>query len=229
MVVGAFLSLYRTWEGAVVLAALVGFAHLLGAVVTWFVLRRSRRLAGPRASESLLKNVATGLLLCVAHVGLVVPALVALAPVRPYLIAEDSMLPTLRDGEILLVDTSAYNRDAVARGDIVVFDHPKVPEHSMVKRVIGLPSEQVRVLNAGVEVDGRTIEEPYLGPNGHRASLWTAYDRVTLDQGAVYVLGDNRRDSEDSRNFGPIPIADLHGGGLYLVWGPSTGRLGKIE
>jgi len=159
---------------------------------------------------------------------------------QPYLIPSESMEHTLLVGDFLLVNRQVYApagrltswllpyRD-VARGDIVVFHHPQ-PHPYLVKRVVGLPGDRLRVDNGRVFINGLALDEPYAAfepvpPNPFRDNFpgriytdpqvdptwWrqmqslTSNGELTVPEGQYFVLGDNRNHSEDSRFWGFVP------------------------
>ena len=129
-----------------------------------------------------------------------------------FVVEGNSMLPTLGDGQSVVAVRSRRRWNRLERGDIVVFCHLEFPGRVFIKRLVGLPDEQVRVENGAVYIDGVLLEEPYLdGQSVERQDLnrnwWNG-------PGELFVVGDNRQESEDSRTFGPVD------GGLVLgrVW-----------
>ena len=126
-----------------------------------------------------------------------------------------SMDPTIKVGETVLVDTNGYRFGRLPRtGDLVLFSEGGCP---LVKRVIGLPGQVVLITHGVVFVDGRRLSEPYLNSEVDPAD----YGPFTVAPGRVFVAGDNRINSRDSRvGMGQIPIADL----LGKVVGPSLER-----
>jgi signal peptidase I len=143
--------------------------------------------------------------------------------VQPFWIPSASMEPTLHgcpgcNADRLLVDKLSYHLHAVHRGDVVVFSRPpKVPstDADLVKRVIGLPGESVRASGGIVYIDNRALTEPYVAPDCHGTSN---FGPTTVPSGDVFVMGDNRCDSEDSRFFGPIPKSTIVGRAFVIVW-----------
>ena len=113
----------------------------------------------------------------------------------------ESMAPTITNGEKVTVDIKAYVSSQPQRGDIIVFKDESGTV--MVKRVVGLPGEQIEIKDAKVYVDGTEIKEDYLNQQNSTEtsgnSLWEIPDK------SVFVMGDNRVHSKDSRDFGPIP------------------------
>ncbi len=172
-------------------------------------------------------------------VGIVLVAAVLLRSFvfAPYFIPSASMEPTLHgcptcNNDHVLVNKLAYTLHGVHRGDVVVFDRPPtwhVSEPHLVKRVIGLPGDRLTVRGGKLYVNGLELDEPYLDPNcGPMTSLGESPRKPTksygpVPKGDVFVLGDNRCDSSDSRAFGPVPESDIVGRAFIIVW--PLGRL----
>ncbi len=116
------------------------------------------------------------------------------------------MAPTLLSGHIVQMRPLAVSEveRPSNRGLIVALRHPLRSQAIYLKRVIGLPNEHVALAGGKVEVDGRTVEEPYL--RGNVETLSKGANQWFTDADEVFVLGDNRGDSEDSRMFGPVPV-----------------------
>jgi signal peptidase I len=133
------------------------------------------------------------------------------------------MNPTLASGDYLLVDRTAYSRGAPERGDIVLFHPPDDDDETYVKRIVGLPGETVTIRDDAVLIDGSPLTEPYLtgvktrcpAPRVPAGCSWT------VPAGAIFVLGDNRTGSSDSREFGPVPLARVVGEAVVTVWPPT--------
>lgn len=132
-----------------------------------------------------------------ALVGLVVLVLAGLrGTLRRYVIAEQSMMPALRDGDWILAQRSTGRLE---RGDIIVFDHPRGTDFTLVKRVIGLASETVTITNGQVHIDGEVLAEPWADGPTRPDGEW----ELTADE--VFVLSDARTLTfADGRAFGPI-------------------------
>ncbi|NPV07331.1 MAG: signal peptidase I [Anaerolineae bacterium] len=127
-----------------------------------------------------------------------------------------SMVPTLQEGQYLLVNKLAYRIGDVSRGDIAVFRSPQDPELILIKRVIGLPGEEILISEGGVFVNGEQLVEPYLAP-GSSASVWGP---VVLGPDQYLMLGDNRNNSNDSRFFGPVSRSAIIGKAWFSIWPP---------
>ncbi len=125
-----------------------------------------------------------------------------------------SMLPTLQPGTFVIVNKLAYFGGEVERGDVVVFNLPQDSQQRYIKRVIGLPGEEVRVSGGNVYVDGNRLAEPYLDVATQRSGTWTVPD------GSLFVMGDNRNNSSDSRVWGAVPVHDVIGKASVIYWPP---------
>jgi len=137
---------------------------------------------------------------------LVVAALLRLFVFQPYVITSNSMEPTLQSGERILVNTLTYRFASPSRGDIVVFAYPRDEKRTFVKRVLAVEGETVELRGNQVYINGQVIQEPYLHPGDY-----PPFGPETVPQGKVFVLGDNRRVSEDSREWGLLDKENLIG------------------
>jgi len=147
-----------------------------------------------------------------------------LARLEPVLVEGDSMRPTLLPGQRLAV--GPLDRPP-RRGDLVVVrrapTQPTPVGLEVVKRVVGLPGERVRLVAGRLEVDGVEVAEPYLGDTGGEAGAPPAGAGdldVRLGGDQYLVLGDHRAASTDGRDFGPVPAADLTGRVRFAYWPP---------
>jgi len=125
-----------------------------------------------------------------------------------------SMMPTLQDGEFVLVNRIAYRFGDVQRADIIVFHYPQAPEEELIKRVIGLPGDEIRIQDGRVTVNGVQLEEVYIASPPEYAGSWNVPD------GYLFVLGDNRNNSSDSHQWGMLPIGNVVGQALLIYWPP---------
>ena len=128
----------------------------------------------------------------------------------------NSMNATLRSGDILWVTRCDYRNRLPQRQDVVICYYPgrylqrcRWIRQRFVKRVVGLPGETVSICDGVVHIDGRPLQEPYLDPRRNRRLC--QMEPVTLGEREVFVLGDNRDSSNDSRHIGPIPLDMLRG------------------
>jgi len=132
------------------------------------------------------------------------------------------MVPTLKVGDRVLVNKLSYKFHDVHRGDIVVFDAPPAAQagniKDLVKRVIGLPGETLEARDGKVYVNGRLLEEPYL-PKG---TPTTNLPPTKVPAGSVFVMGDNRTASKDSRIFGAVKESSIVGRVFLRIWPPGS-------
>lgn len=138
---------------------------------------------------------------------------------EPIQVDGPSMLPTLEDGERMLVEKVSYWFGEPQRGDIIICYYPGY-EESCVKRVIGLPGETVQVVNGSILIDGSVLDE---------RAYWRDWidedmDPVTVPEDSVFVVGDNRNWSKDSRapDVGCIPYEEIMGRAICVFW-PQSG------
>ncbi|KGP77205.1 signal peptidase I [Desulfosporosinus sp. Tol-M] len=132
---------------------------------------------------------------------------------QPYLIRQPSMEPGLVSGDRIVVNRLAYRGCAPTRGDVVVFAFPKDLKRTFVKRVIAAEGETVELRDNKVFVNGDVIAEPYVKPGDY-----PPYGPEVVPVGKVFVLGDNRRESEDSREWGLLPKNYLLGKAWLLYY-----------
>jgi signal peptidase I len=139
----------------------------------------------------------------------------------PFYIGSESMVPTLEVWDRVLINKLAYDFAEPERGDIVLFESPEDGKDPLIKRVVGLPEDTIELRQGHLLVNGEPTKEPYL-----RAELpgATPYGPVRVPEGHVFVMGDNRANSFDSRYFGPVPRENLIGEALFRFWPP--GRVG---
>lgn len=124
-----------------------------------------------------------------------------------------SMVPTLHNGEFVLVNRLAYRLGAPQRGDIIVFHFPPDPaSQDLIKRVIGLPGDQITVDKGIVFVNGTSLSEPYIAAPPIYTGDWV----VPPDN--LFVLGDNRNDSSDSHSWGMLPYDQIVGKAVLVYW-----------
>jgi signal peptidase I len=125
-----------------------------------------------------------------------------------------SMENTLHPGNAVLVNRLAYQFGLPQRGDIVVFDPPFESPEPYIKRVIALPGEEVSIRDGIVYVNNQALQEPYLRERPASRGTWI------VPEDAIFVMGDNRNNSSDSRNWGPVPLENVIGQALFVYWPP---------
>ena len=123
-----------------------------------------------------------------------------------------SMVPTLQDGEYVLVNRLAYRNSLPERGDIIVFVSPQSNDLDLIKRVIGLPGDTVNISGGVVQVNGQVLDEPYIAAAPVYNGVWN------VPESNLFVLGDNRNDSSDSHAWGLLPLENVLGKAILIYW-----------
>ncbi len=139
--------------------------------------------------------------------------------VQNFNIEGTSMEPSLHNQELILVDKWTYLFRPPARGDVIVFVAPPQPSQDYIKRVIGLPGDTITIINTTVIVDGITLKETYVDQNnqGNMYNYKNIHNMV-VPPNDYFVLGDNRRGSSDSRDWGFVPKNNIIGRAAIVYW-----------
>ncbi len=170
-----------------------------------------------------------------ALVAIGVALLVQAFLVKPYRIPSESMQDTLLIGDRVLVDRVSWRFGEPERGDIVVF-HPPFGGNVLIKRVVGMPGDELSVRDNRLFVNGTPMDEPYVltGPAGPvpteafaNGLPWGLEESYVVPSGSYFMMGDNRTNSGDSREFGPVTRDQLVGQAFALYWPPK--RIGGID
>jgi signal peptidase I len=136
-----------------------------------------------------------------------------------------SMMPTLHDQDRMIVNKLSYEIGTPHRFDIIVFHAPEGKDY--IKRVIGLPGDRIEYKNDTLYVNGKAYKEPYLdeykkqlvdGPLTDPFTLKEKIGRDTVPKGELFVMGDNRRFSKDSRHIGTVPLSKVVGKTSIVYW-----------
>jgi signal peptidase I len=163
--------------------------------------------------------------------GVVVAIVVILFLYQPVKVEGTSMTPALVNQERIFINKFIYSPMVshlgfaeINRGDTVVFWYPGDTTKSYIKRVIGLPADTVEIVNGTVLLNGQALPEPYV-PEYARDQVSMA--RMTIESNKYFVLGDNRRYSNDSRTWGLVPRNDIYGKAVFGYW--PLDRLGVLH
>jgi signal peptidase I len=141
----------------------------------------------------------------------------------------ESMTPNFDDGQMLLVNRNAYDYvdfegqrfypfSPPQRGDVIVFNPPNGSDKPYIKRIIGLPGDEVTFSDGHVDINGKTLPEDYIQDRTRCSSGRTEQCDVVVPTGNVFVLGDHRSNSQDSRYFGIVPITSIIGKAWVSYW-----------
>ncbi|MEZ4482857.1 MAG: signal peptidase I [Dehalococcoidia bacterium] len=201
---------------------------------------KSRRRQGRTVVRELVETALLALLVFLA----------VRASFQNFKVDGNSMSPTLENGEFLIVNKLVYSEVDVdklsrflpfldpgdsperyvfhgpQRGDIIVLEDPHRPGTDLIKRVIGLPGETIEIINGTIFIDGKLLEEPYIGQPWHYTG-----PKMTIPDGDYFVMGDNRDNSLDSRSaqVGPVPKDMIIGKALLSYWPSSQFGLAPNE
>lgn len=152
---------------------------------------------------------------------------------KAYRTPAGSMRPTLMVGDHFMVNKTYYKKNEPKRKDVVVFRYPEDPSKDFVKRVIGLPGDIVEIRDKQVYIDGKLQDhsyvlntDPLIIPKDIQPR--DNYGPATVTEGSLFVLGDNRDQSLDSRFWGFVDISALKGKALYIYWSKDRNRIGKV-
>ncbi|MGA7932483.1 MAG: signal peptidase I [Kovacikia sp.] len=165
----------------------------------------------------------------ILFIALILALLIRTFVAEPRYIPSDSMVPTLQVGDRLVVEKVSYHFHPPEVGDIVVFDPPPqlqiqgyAKDQAFIKRVIGTPGHTIQVQGGKVYLDNQPLREPYIAepPN----YLWGP---MQVPEGTVFVMGDNRNNSNDSHVWGFLPQENIIGHAWFRFWLPD--RIGFIE
>lgn len=138
----------------------------------------------------------------------------AIRSIRLAEVPSKSMQPTIQPGDILVMRVDAYRHRSPQRGEIVIFHDESAGNELLVKRIIAVAGDDIFVRGGYVWLNNRPLEEPYTKNMYLGAKAW----RATLAPGEIWVMGDNRNNSADSRDFGPVNVRDLVGRAAAVIW-----------
>jgi signal peptidase I len=152
--------------------------------------------------------------------------------VRAYKIPSGGMDPTILSGDRLIANMKMYKREKPKRGDVVIFKYPVDRSKDFIKRVIGLPGETVQIINKRVYINNQPMEDPSGIHTDQRIIPGTEQPRdntgpIIVSPNKIFVMGDNRDGSFDSRYWGFVDISALKGKALYIYWAKDKRRIGN--
>jgi signal peptidase I len=127
-----------------------------------------------------------------------------------------SMIPTLEEGEMVIINKLSYYLDDPERGDIIVLHFPNDRSREFIKRVVGLPGDRIEIVDGTVTVNGFPLNEPYINESPAYTGSWE------VPEGQYFVLGDNRNNSSDSHTWSFLPREDIVGKAWVIYWGPEN-------
>lgn len=167
-------------------------------------------------SQTIVISLCILLVLLVLHVS-----------IQTFLINGESMEPALQNQEFVLINKAAYLFQPPARGDIIVFQYPLNPQQTYVKRIIAIPGDIISVINETVIVNGVMLHESYINKND-ALNPYPPINKYIVGPDEYFVMGDNRGDSSDSRDWGFVPRQNIIGKAELIYWPTSAHNLGLL-
>jgi len=142
---------------------------------------------------------------------------------QPVKVEGTSMVPLLGDQQRIFINKFIYEFEPIHRGDVVVFRYPRDPRKSFIKRIVGLPGELVEIRRGIVYINGVPVQEEYI-PAVEQDN--DSFPPLLLSSDHYFVLGDHRRNSNDSRSWGTVHRKHIYGKAVFAYWPPD--RFGRI-
>ena len=136
--------------------------------------------------------------------------------VQPYVVPTGSMIPTIELQDRVIANKFIYRFDEPAQGEIVVLDDPTGNVQTLIKRVIATEGQTVNFVDGQVVVDGVVLDEPYT--HGLPTQAMTLEMPYTVPEDCVWLMGDNRTNSADSRVFGAVSLTEIRGKAIFTYW-----------
>jgi signal peptidase I len=171
----------------------------------------------PRGARKHERSNITGMIVEIVVIivaAFVIALLVQAFLIKPFTIHQISMRPTLEEGDRILLNRLAYRFGDEARGDVVVFHSPISAGEDLVKRIVAVANDRVSISGGKLYVNGVAQDEPYLLEQGFNGEM----PEIVVPAGHVFVMGDNRNNSGDSRLFGPISTDSIIGKAFLVYW-----------
>jgi signal peptidase I len=176
------------------------------------VAERSGESEAPKKGRGLLGMVVE--IVVIVAAAFVIAMLVQFFLVKPFTIHQVSMEPTLMEGDRVLINRLVYHFRDPKRGDVIVFHSPVHAGEDLVKRIVAVAGDRVAVRAGSLYVNGVAANEPYLREQNIRGE----FPETTIPPKHVFVMGDNRNNSGDSRLFGPLSTDSIIGGAFFIYW-----------
>ena len=170
------------------------------------------------SAKSFLKDLIKDIIIALVVV------LIVTTCIKPTIVSGESMDDTLHNGNYLIVNKLAYKLGEPARGDIIVFDSGDEEHELWVKRVIGLPGDVIKTDGKTLYINDAKASEPYIKKGTVAQGEMQTW---TVPEGAVFVMGDNRNNSTDSRIIGCVEESAVLGKAVVRLWPP--GSIGRVE
>ena len=151
--------------------------------------------------------------------------------IKAYKIPSGAMIPTLLIGDHIIVDLKHYRNDSPKKGDIIVFKYPEDEKKDFIKRVVGVPEDKIEIKDKEVFINGEKLIENYIVHHDQHIKPKEYEPRdntgpIIVPPDSLFVMGDNRDQSYDSRYWGYVDKKQIRGKALYIYWSKKTDRIG---
>lgn len=148
---------------------------------------------------------------------------------QSFLVEGSSMEPSLHHGQRLLVEKVSYRFGEPKRGEVVVFKYPGDRRRKFIKRIVGLPGDEILIQNGYLHINGVRLEEDFINGPTYGSYSAPTFGPLAVPAGHYFVLGDNRRNSDDSRypDVGFVPKKEIVGKALFIFW--PLGQMGVAK
>lgn len=155
-----------------------------------------------------------------------------LGGIKAYSIPSGAMIPTLMVGDRIIVNLENYRTNQVKRGDIIIFKYPENPERDFIKRVIAIEGDVIEGKDKIIYLNGKEIKEPYISHSDvniriDRDNPRDNFGPLSIPKSKIFVMGDNRDNSYDSRYWGFVDVKDIKGKTLYIYWSENKSRISQ--
>jgi signal peptidase I len=231
---GAFLLLYSVLNLWNSFAGLAAFIIILGGTALYMIVQATRVGFRHRTVSETPKGSRPSQIIAI---GLAVVLIVAngsgfiwdrAISIRAFKVPSESMSPTIRFGDRIVANMQAYAKNKPSRGDLVLFLFS--PNNTLLlKRVEGVEGDTIEIDHDNVILNGVPVQEPYLETaNSAADTSGNDFGPKKVPEGAIYVMGDNRRNSYDSRYFGVVKLSQVRGKALFIYWSADRTRIGKL-
>jgi signal peptidase I len=137
---------------------------------------------------------------------------------QPFIVSGQSMEPNFHHGDYLIIDKLSFRLREPKRGEVIVFKYPRNPSQRYIKRIIGLPGEEVRIEDGNLKINGKILNESQYLPQVQTPGNLV----LKLSENEYFVLGDNRNSSLDSRSWGPLLRENIIGRVFLRAWPITT-------
>ncbi len=185
------------------------------------------------SEQSTWANVRRNIIELIQFIAIVLAVLLIIrfAIAEPHKVSGHSMVPNFQDGDYIITNKAVMYFSSPQRGEVVILQNPRNRDQVFIKRVIGLPGERIKLQDGKVYINGRILSEPYLpaGVETNGEAYLADGEQITLPAEFYFVMGDNRPDSSDSRDWGPVDKSLIVGQAWIRYWPPNAMSVIQVD